>query len=49
MINFNWRTEPSTVTYPSVFYSQNFSVAWLNWELNKQEERLNQKTKRIKK
>ncbi len=49
MINFNLRTEPITGAYPSVFYSQNFSVAWLNWEMNKQEERLNQKIKRAKK
>lgn len=45
MSNYVWR-EASTYTYPmNGFYAKNISLAWINWEMNMQEERLRKSAK----
>ncbi len=45
MSNYVWR-EASAYTYSmNGFYAKNISLAWINWEMNRQEERLEKSTK----
>jgi hypothetical protein len=40
MSNYVWREATSRSYTMDSYYARNFSLAWINWELNKQEERV---------
>jgi hypothetical protein len=40
MSNYVWREATSRSYTMDSYYTRNFSLAWINWELNKQEERV---------
>jgi hypothetical protein len=45
MSNYVWR-EASAYTYTmDGYYAKNLSLAWINWEMNMQEERVRKSTK----
>ena len=40
MSNFVWR-EPTTSRFQQdIFYAKNLSLAWRNWEMNREEDRV---------
>jgi hypothetical protein len=45
MSNYIWREARSNNYQMDGFYAKNLSLAWINWEMNRQEERLGKSTK----
>ena len=45
MSNYVWREARSSNYQMDGFYAKNLSLAWINWEMNRQEERLEKAAK----
>jgi hypothetical protein len=45
MSNYIWREVASNSYQMDSYYAKNFSLAWINWELNRQEEKLLKRSK----
>jgi hypothetical protein len=45
MSNYIWREAASNSYQMDSYYAKNFSLAWINWELNRQEEKLLKRSK----
>lgn len=50
MTNYTWKAQPADYTIKiDSFYAKSISIAWINWELNQLEERLQFQKRRSKK